>query len=131
MVRVLCRFDINLVQTVAPGWRQIESEMALDLITIPAVSALLAPGPSWLSLPSRQRAFLFPSILFSLRFASTYFTIMNHSFRLPRGGAHWVTSCCSLGWSEKHKSWKMQKVGVDSEPRHSTDFRTIFGIRIG
>ena len=31
---------INLVQTVAPGWRQIESEMALDLITIPAVSAL-------------------------------------------------------------------------------------------
>ena len=43
MVRALCRFDIiiNLVQTVAPGWRQIESEMALDLITIPAVSALL------------------------------------------------------------------------------------------
>ena len=40
MVRALCRFDINLVQTVAPGWRQIESEMALDLIAIPAVSAL-------------------------------------------------------------------------------------------
>ena len=40
MVRALCRFDINLVQTVAPGWRQIESEMALDLNTIPAVSAL-------------------------------------------------------------------------------------------
>ena len=39
MVRALCRFDINLVQTVAPGWRQIESEMALDLIAIPAVSA--------------------------------------------------------------------------------------------
>ena len=37
MVRALCR--LNLVQTVAPGWRQIESEMALDLITIPAVSA--------------------------------------------------------------------------------------------
>ena len=33
---------INLVQTMAPGWRQIESEVALDLITIPAVSAL--PG---------------------------------------------------------------------------------------
>ena len=32
---------INLVKTVAPGWRQIESEMALDLNTIPAVSALL------------------------------------------------------------------------------------------
>ena len=31
---------INLVQTMAPGWRQIESEVALDLITIPAVSAL-------------------------------------------------------------------------------------------
>ena len=35
---------INLVQTVAPGWRQIESEMALDLITIPAVSALAHAG---------------------------------------------------------------------------------------
>ena len=43
MVRALCRFDINLVQTVAPGWRQIESEMALDLIKIPAVSALTCP----------------------------------------------------------------------------------------
>ena len=32
---------INLVQTMAPGWRQIVSEVALDLITIPAVSALL------------------------------------------------------------------------------------------
>ena len=31
---------INLVQTMAPGWRQIVSEVALDLITIPAVSAL-------------------------------------------------------------------------------------------
>ena len=36
-----------------------------------------------------------------------------------------------IGWSEKHKSWKMQKVGVESEPRHSTDFRTIFEIMIG
>ena len=34
---------INLVQTMAPGWRQIESEVALDLITIPAVSALVVP----------------------------------------------------------------------------------------
>ena len=34
---------INLVQTMAPGWRQIESEVALDLITIPAVSALPQP----------------------------------------------------------------------------------------
>ena len=33
---------INLVKTVAPGWRQIESEMALDMITIPAVSALVS-----------------------------------------------------------------------------------------
>ena len=32
---------INLVQTMAPGWRQIVSEVALDLITIPAVSALI------------------------------------------------------------------------------------------
>ena len=31
---------INLVQTVAPDWRQIESLMALDLIVIPAVIAL-------------------------------------------------------------------------------------------
>ena len=45
MVRALCRFDINLVQTVAPGWRQIESEMALDLITISAMSALSPPSP--------------------------------------------------------------------------------------
>ena len=67
--------------------------------------------------------FLFPFILFSLRFASTYFTIINYPFRLPRAGAHWFTSCCSLGWSEKHKSWKMQKVGVDSKSRHSTDLR--------
>ena len=36
---------INLVQTMAPGWRQIESEVALDLITIPAVSALGQPPP--------------------------------------------------------------------------------------
>ena len=36
-----------------------------------------------------------------------------------------------LGWSEKHKSWKMQKYRADSEPRHSTDFRTIFVIMIG
>ena len=32
---------INLVQTMAPGWRQIVSEVALDLITIPVVSALV------------------------------------------------------------------------------------------
>ena len=37
---------------------------------------------------------------------------------------------CKLGWSEKHKSWKMQQVKADSEPCHSTDFRTIFGIMI-
>ena len=44
MVRALCRFDINLVQTMAPGWRQIVSEVALDLITIPVVSALVWGG---------------------------------------------------------------------------------------
>ena len=38
---------------------------------------------------------------------------------------HW-----SVGWSEKHKSWKMQQFKADSEPCHSTDFRTIFGIMI-
>ena len=35
---------INLVQTMAPGWRQIVSEVALDLITIPVVSALGTVG---------------------------------------------------------------------------------------
>ena len=35
---------INLVQTMAPGWRQIVSEVALDLITIPVVSALVLPS---------------------------------------------------------------------------------------
>ena len=43
MVRALCRFD-KLVQTVLPDWRQIESKMALDMITIPAVSALGTPA---------------------------------------------------------------------------------------
>ena len=38
---------------------------------------------------------------------------------------------CLLGRSEKHKNWKMQKVGVYCQPRHSTDFRTIFEIMIG
>ena len=38
---------INLVQTMAPGWRQIVSEVALDLITIPAVSALVPVAPVW------------------------------------------------------------------------------------
>ena len=37
----------------------------------------------------------------------------------------------TLGWSEKHKSLKMQQYKADSELRHSTDFRTIFGILIG
>ena len=39
--------------------------------------------------------------------------------------------CSYLGRSEKHKSWKMQNPGADSELRHSTDFRTVFGIMIG
>ena len=38
---------------------------------------------------------------------------------------------CTVGWSEKHKNWKMQKYRADSEPRHSTDFRPIFVIMIG
>ena len=42
---------INLVQTMAPGWRQIVSEVALDLITIPAVSALPHPINITLSCP--------------------------------------------------------------------------------
>ena len=58
MVRALCRFDINLVQTVAPGWRQIESEMALDLITIPAVSALAHAGSLRCSLAHKVIALL-------------------------------------------------------------------------
>ena len=37
----------------------------------------------------------------------------------------------SVGWSEKHKSWKMQKARADSKSRHTTDFRTVFEIMIG
>ena len=37
----------------------------------------------------------------------------------------------TLGWSEKHKSWKMQKARADSKSRHTTDFRTVFEIMIG
>ena len=36
---------INLVQTVALNWLQIESLMALDLIIIPAVTALVRAAP--------------------------------------------------------------------------------------
>ena len=36
-----------------------------------------------------------------------------------------------LGWSEKQKSWKMQKARADSKSRHTTDFRTVFEIMIG
>ena len=46
MVQALCRFDINLVQTVVPDWRQIELLMALDLIIISAVGALPWRGDS-------------------------------------------------------------------------------------
>ena len=42
----------------------------------------------------------------------------------------WIPPC-TLGWSEKHKSWKIQKYQADSKLRHRTDFRTIFGIMIG
>ena len=38
---------------------------------------------------------------------------------------------CQVGWSEKHKSWKMQKARADSKSRHTTDFRTVFEIMIG
>ena len=37
----------------------------------------------------------------------------------------------ALGWSEKQKSWKMQKARADSKSRHTTDFRTVFEIMIG
>ena len=47
------------------------------------------------------------------------------------GGSTALYTAYTLGWSEKHKSWKMQQFKADSEPRHSTDFRTIFGIMIG
>jgi len=47
-------------------------------------------------------------------------------FSSSNDGKHYT-----LGWSEKHKSLKMQKYRADSEPRHSIDFRTIFGIMIG
>ena len=42
-----------------------------------------------------------------------------------------IKHCLTLGWSEKHKSWKIQKYQADSKLRHRTDFRTIFGIMIG
>ena len=38
---------------------------------------------------------------------------------------------CDLGRSEKYKSQNFEKVEEDSGPRHSTDFRTVFGIMIG
>ena len=38
---------------------------------------------------------------------------------------------CLIGWSEKQKSWKMQKARADSKSRHTTDFRTVFEIMIG
>ena len=45
MVRALCRFDINLVQAMAPIWRQwFTSDSGLSLLTIPAVSALALGG---------------------------------------------------------------------------------------
>ena len=37
----------------------------------------------------------------------------------------------TIGWSEKQKSWKMQKARADSKSRHTTDFRTVFEIMIG
>ena len=40
-------------------------------------------------------------------------------------------SICVIGRSEKYKSWVLQKAKEISEPRHSTDFRTVFGIMIG
>ena len=36
-----------------------------------------------------------------------------------------------VGWSEKQKSWKMQKARADSRSRHTTDFRTVFEVMIG
>ena len=40
-------------------------------------------------------------------------------------------SMCTVGRSEKYKSQNFEKVEEDSGPRHSTDFRTVFGIMIG
>ena len=48
------------------------------------------------------------------------------SFAFDNFSTFAIDVVCVLGWSEKHKSWKMQKYRADSEPRHSTDFRTIF-----
>ena len=36
-------------------------------------------------------------------------------------------SICVIGRSEKYKSWVLQKAKEISEPRHSTDFRTVRG----
>ena len=51
---------INLVQTMAPGWRQIVSEVALDLITIPAVSALGATASPNTSMGDKNQRLLAP-----------------------------------------------------------------------
>ena len=44
---------------------------------------------------------------------------------------NWSLLDSQVGWSEKHKSWKMQKARADSKSRHTTDFRTVFEIMIG
>ena len=51
-----------------------------------------------------------------------------------RGGegiTHSRSYDCALGRSEKHKSLKCQNLRADYIPRHSPDFRTVFGIEIG
>ena len=64
--------------------------------------------------------------------ASTYIPQSWPPYLSHLGAVHTILqSHYTLGWSEKHKSLKMQKYRADSEPRHSIDFRTIFGIMIG
>ena len=35
---------------------------------------------------------------------------------------------CTVGWSKKYRNSNLQNAREDSEPCHSTDFRTVFGI---
>ena len=70
------------------------------------------------------------SSFFPFRFASTYFTVINHPFRLPLAGAHSLHHVFHWGGVKNIKLEKC-KVGVDSTPPHSTDFRNFFEIMIG
>ena len=62
----------------------------------------------------------------TLDFASQkHTTTREHSTSIFCGQMNTSNKHYTVGWSEKHKSWKMQEFNPDSEPRHSTDFREL------